>query len=423
MTTDEAPEDAPHGGLVRIEADAEGHVVEIVLDRPQALNAVSTAMAVAITDATARVAADPQALCRAAFVAGPCFCVGADLKERNGFTDPTLCGNGPWRAPHTEVCSTCRFRRSPRRGAAPGRRYELALSCDVIVAGDTATVGLPEVSVGVIPGGGGTQLLTRRVGWSRAASLASPPGDCSLPRRWLSGAWTRSSRPGRRDRALELARAIAANSPVGLRSPSAMRLGFDVDLATGLEVEDACWRAAFSGDARRGRRPSRNGGRPCGRVGKPPHPKHRGRDPSAAGGGRPRHLRTARASAAAEGVRRRRPGRRADRARGRPGQPRLVVLDLGLPFIDGLEVCRRMRAMGKTVPVLILTARADEVDTVVGLDAGADDYVTKPFRLAELLARVRPAAAQPHGGVAVERPAADRPRGRVRRGSRTRRCS
>lgn len=69
--------------------------------------------------------------------------------------------------------------------------------------------------------------------------------------------------------------------------------------------------------------------------------------------------------------------------------PDLVVLDLGLPVIDGLEVCRRLRAMGKTFPVLILTARAEEVDTVVGLDAGADDYVTKPFRLAELLARVR----------------------------------
>jgi DNA-binding response OmpR family regulator len=66
-----------------------------------------------------------------------------------------------------------------------------------------------------------------------------------------------------------------------------------------------------------------------------------------------------------------------------------VILDLGLPLIDGLEVCRRIRADGRTIPVLILTARADEVDTVVGLDAGADDYVTKPFRLAELLARVR----------------------------------
>ncbi|NHN54624.1 response regulator transcription factor [Calidifontibacter sp. DB0510] len=69
--------------------------------------------------------------------------------------------------------------------------------------------------------------------------------------------------------------------------------------------------------------------------------------------------------------------------------PDLVILDLGLPTMDGLEVCRRLRADGVFVPVLILTARADEVDTVVGLDAGADDYVTKPFRLAELLARAR----------------------------------
>ncbi|REF30442.1 response regulator transcription factor [Calidifontibacter indicus] len=69
--------------------------------------------------------------------------------------------------------------------------------------------------------------------------------------------------------------------------------------------------------------------------------------------------------------------------------PDLLILDLGLPTMDGLEVCRTLRSEGYTVPVLILTARADEVDTVVGLDAGADDYVTKPFRLAELLARAR----------------------------------
>jgi DNA-binding response OmpR family regulator len=67
----------------------------------------------------------------------------------------------------------------------------------------------------------------------------------------------------------------------------------------------------------------------------------------------------------------------------------LLVLDLGLPDLDGLEVCRRLRVEGNQLPVLVLTARADEVDTVVGLDAGADDYVTKPFRVAELLARVR----------------------------------
>ena len=71
------------------------------------------------------------------------------------------------------------------------------------------------------------------------------------------------------------------------------------------------------------------------------------------------------------------------------GDIALVVLDLGLPDMDGLEVCRRLRAGRNSVPVLVLTARTDEIDLVVGLDAGADDYVAKPFRLAELLARVR----------------------------------
>jgi DNA-binding response OmpR family regulator len=71
------------------------------------------------------------------------------------------------------------------------------------------------------------------------------------------------------------------------------------------------------------------------------------------------------------------------------GRVSLVILDLGLPGMDGLEVCRRLRAARSSLPVLILTARSDEVDFVVGLDAGADDYVGKPFRLAELLARVR----------------------------------
>jgi len=71
------------------------------------------------------------------------------------------------------------------------------------------------------------------------------------------------------------------------------------------------------------------------------------------------------------------------------GSVALVLLDLGLPEMDGLEVCRQLRAAKSTVPVLVLTARTDEVDFVVGLDAGADDYVAKPFRLAELLARVR----------------------------------
>lgn len=79
----------------------------------------------------------------------------------------------------------------------------------------------------------------------------------------------------------------------------------------------------------------------------------------------------------------------------------LLLLDLGLPGMDGLEVCRQIRAKKLDTPVLMLTARTDEVDFVVGLDAGADDYVGKPFRLAELLARVR-ALLRRHGGTSDE---------------------
>jgi DNA-binding response OmpR family regulator len=69
------------------------------------------------------------------------------------------------------------------------------------------------------------------------------------------------------------------------------------------------------------------------------------------------------------------------------GQPDLVVLDVMLPGFDGLEVCRRIQAE-RPVPVLMLTARADETDLLVGLGVGADDYLSKPFSMRELVARV-----------------------------------
>ncbi len=67
----------------------------------------------------------------------------------------------------------------------------------------------------------------------------------------------------------------------------------------------------------------------------------------------------------------------------------LVVLDIGLPGIDGFEVLRQLRAQGSTVPVVVLTARDSVSDTVSALEGGADDYMSKPFRFAELLARIR----------------------------------
>ena len=81
-------------------------------------------------------------------------------------------------------------------------------------------------------------------------------------------------------------------------------------------------------------------------------------------------------------------------ARGRPAlsaadEVALVLLDLGLPDMDGIDVCRRLRAARPDLAIVILTARDTEFDLVAGLDAGADDYLVKPFRLSELLARVR----------------------------------
>src|SRR6478672_11892 len=67
----------------------------------------------------------------------------------------------------------------------------------------------------------------------------------------------------------------------------------------------------------------------------------------------------------------------------------LLILDLMMPGLDGLEVCKALRARGRSAPILMLTAKSTELDRVLGLELGADDYLTKPFSLAELLARVK----------------------------------
>ena len=82
-------------------------------------------------------------------------------------------------------------------------------------------------------------------------------------------------------------------------------------------------------------------------------------------------------------------------------RPRLVVLDVGLPDVDGLEVCKRLRATSQ-IPVIFLTARDSEVDRVLGLELGGDDYLTKPFSPAELVARVKAVLRRVDGGPAPE---------------------
>lgn len=243
--------------MLQLTRHADGHVVELRLNRPEAMNAINTAFSAEITAATAQLAADPSV--RAVVITSAherAFCVGADLKERNTFTDAQMMEHrlvskqayrGVLDLPVPAIAAV--------EGFALGGGMEIALSCDLIVAGEQATVGLPEVSVGVIPGGGGTQLVTRRVGWSRAASMIFTARQMSAAEGKDLGVLDEVVPAGTaRARALELATAIAANSPVGVRNAKkAMRLGMGVDLAAGLEIEDGCWRAtAFSGDRAEG---------------------------------------------------------------------------------------------------------------------------------------------------------------------------
>lgn len=255
MSTQEQPGDRR---LVTITRHGEGgHVAELALDRPEAMNAVSTAMARDLAAATAELAADEEVRAVVLTSTSPkAFCVGADLKERNSFSDADLMQQRPVaRAAYTGVLNLPMPSIAVVEGFALGGGLEIALSCDLIVAGEAAVVGLPEVSVGVIPGGGGTQLLTRRIGWSRAAGMVFTARRMAAAEAAALGVVDEVVGAGEaRDWALHLAAEIAANSPVGLRNAKkAMRLGMDVDLTTGLEVEDACWRAtAFSGDRKEG---------------------------------------------------------------------------------------------------------------------------------------------------------------------------
>ncbi len=85
-------------------------------------------------------------------------------------------------------------------------------------------------------------------------------------------------------------------------------------------------------------------------------------------------------------------------ASARENRPDVVVLDLGLPGMDGIEVCRQIRTFSDCY-IIMVTARNDEVDTLIGLSVGADDYVTKPFGVRELLARIKTLQRRPRGGL------------------------
>jgi enoyl-CoA hydratase/carnithine racemase len=230
-------------------------VATVTLDRPDALNAISTELATALADAVEPLASDPRVRALVLTGAGErAFCAGADLKQRAGFDD-----HGWFVQREAFRRGFAAVRRCPLPtvaavfGFALGGGTELALSCDLVVAAEDATFGLPEVRLGLVPAGGGTQLLARRVGRSVAKDLVLTGrrveaaealrlglADRVVPRGELAAAAT------------ALAAELAANAPTAVRMAKwALEVGADLSLEAAMEVEDQAWRRAVLSDDRR----------------------------------------------------------------------------------------------------------------------------------------------------------------------------
>ena len=239
--------------LVRVEvAD---RVATVTLNRPEALNAISTELAVALAEAVEPLATDPGV--RAVVLTGAgerAFCVGADLKQRAGFDD-----HGWFVQREAFRRGFAAVRRCPLptvaavAGFALGGGTELALACDLVVAADDAIFGLPEVRLGLVPAGGGTQLLVRRAGRSVAKDLVLTGRRVGAEEAQRLGLADRVVPAGQAlAAATALAAEIAANAPTAVRMAKwALEVGADLSQEAAMEVEDQAWRRAVLSDDRR----------------------------------------------------------------------------------------------------------------------------------------------------------------------------
>jgi len=221
--------------------EAAPHVTAVTLNRPEVLNAFNTRMGEELRDLFLALNEDVQT--RAVVIRGAgdrAFCTGADLKERAGMTDET------WHAQHRVFEAAFRAVLECRHpviaavdGYALAGGLELALNCDIIIAGSGASFAQPEVMRGIMPGAGGTQLLPRLIGRGRAKELifSGRRIDAATADRW--GLASRVVEAGQAfDEALELAKLIAANGPIAVRQAKrSIDRGLDSPLHFGLAIE------------------------------------------------------------------------------------------------------------------------------------------------------------------------------------------
>jgi len=228
-------------------------VALVTLDRREALNALSSGLLAELDAKLAALDADPD--CRAIVITGAgerAFAAGADVRELSAETPDTLHASDPFAAVD-RVATLATPTIAAVRGFALGGGCELAMACDMLIAGDDAKFGQPEILIGVIPGAGGTQRLARAIGKARAMELvltgrridAAEADRLGLVTRVVPAAETVAT-------ALELAATIAAMPPLAVRAAkAAVRAGQDLALADGLRYERDRFEALFATDDQR----------------------------------------------------------------------------------------------------------------------------------------------------------------------------
>jgi len=231
----------PDYATLKLEREGE-HVLLVTLNRPAVLNALNTQMGRDLFDLWTRITAEPEDLrCVVLTGAGKrAFCAGGDLKERDGMSDDA------WRAQH-EI-----FERSfvalaectvpviaAVNGHAFGGGLEIALCCDFVYAASSAQFALSEVSLGIMPGGMGTQNLPRAVGERRAKELILSARRFSAEEGHAWGLVNRVCEPAKLlGEALATAEAVAANAPLSVRqAKKSIHYGLQTDLLTGYRFE------------------------------------------------------------------------------------------------------------------------------------------------------------------------------------------
>jgi enoyl-CoA hydratase len=256
LTTGDAGKRRTNRSYETARADDKGDgLVLLTLNRPQVANAMNTQMGRDLLAFFDEVNADPLAY-RCIVVTGAgdkAFCAGGDLKERQGMTDEQ------WQAQHllfermVRALIGCPV---PVIGAINGAAYaggcEIALCCDFLYASDTARFALTEVTLGIMPGAGGTQNLPRAVGERRAKELILSGRPFSAQQAMEWGLVNELCEPERlMPRVMEAARAIAANAPIAVRqAKKAIHQGLQTDLTSGLLIEVQAYERMISTEDR-----------------------------------------------------------------------------------------------------------------------------------------------------------------------------